>query len=179
MGCFDAPIRCGYVGTVMKISSIVVVVYSLSHVRLFVTPQTAAHQTPLFMGSCRQEYRSGLPFTNKLLKKKKKIFRPSSGITQSPYMEISLVPNSLIKTSCLTVFIVLYYKNLVLINVTKKKKKKKGGFSNLKGLRNPMIKEVAVLISLVEAFPRDVIILMNIMNLQEVKLAHHHLPNTM
>ena len=38
MGCFDAPIRCGYVGTVMKISSIVVVVYSLSHVRLFVTP---------------------------------------------------------------------------------------------------------------------------------------------
>ena len=55
--------------------------------------------------------------------------------------------------------------SLELLNVTKKKKKKKGGFSNLKGLRNPMIKEVAVLISLVEAFPRDVIILMNIMNL--------------
>lgn len=54
--------------------------------------------------------------------------------------------------------------SLELLNVTKKKKKK-GGFSNLKGLRNPMIKEVAVLISLVEAFPRDVNILMHIMNL--------------
>lgn len=53
--------------------------------------------------------------------------------------------------------------SLELLNVTKKKKK--GAFSNLKGLRNPMIKEVAVLISLVEAFPRDVNILMNIMNL--------------
>ena len=52
--------------------------------------------------------------------------------------------------------------SLELLNVTKKKK---GGFSNLKGLRNPMIKEVAVLISLVEAFPRDVNILMHIMNL--------------
>ena len=38
MGRFDAPIRCGYVGTVMKIPSIAVVVYSLSHVRLFATP---------------------------------------------------------------------------------------------------------------------------------------------
>ena len=34
---------------------------SLSHVRLFVTPWTVAHQSPLFMGFSRQEYWSGLP----------------------------------------------------------------------------------------------------------------------
>ena len=35
---------------------------SLSRVRLFVTPWTAAHQAPQSMGFSRQEYRSGLPF---------------------------------------------------------------------------------------------------------------------
>ena len=34
----------------------------LSHVRLFATPWTAAHQAPLSMGFPRQEYWSGLPF---------------------------------------------------------------------------------------------------------------------
>ena len=34
----------------------------LSHVRLFVTPWTVAHQAPLSMGFPRQEYWSGLPF---------------------------------------------------------------------------------------------------------------------
>ena len=33
----------------------------LSHVHLFVTPRTVAHQTPLSMGFPRQEYWSGLP----------------------------------------------------------------------------------------------------------------------
>ena len=33
----------------------------LSRVRLFATPQTAAHQAPLSMGLSRQEYWSGLP----------------------------------------------------------------------------------------------------------------------
>ena len=33
----------------------------LSHIRLFTTPWTAAHQTPPCMGFCRQEYWSGLP----------------------------------------------------------------------------------------------------------------------
>ena len=33
----------------------------LSRVRLFATPWTAAHQTPLSMGFSRQEYWSGLP----------------------------------------------------------------------------------------------------------------------
>ena len=37
-------------------------VKSLSHVQLFATPWTVAHQTPLSMGFSRQEYWSGLPF---------------------------------------------------------------------------------------------------------------------
>ena len=35
---------------------------SLSHIKLFVTPWTAAHQPSLSMGFSRQEYCSGLPF---------------------------------------------------------------------------------------------------------------------
>ena len=34
----------------------------LSHVWLFATPWTVAHQTPLSMEFSRQEYRSGFPF---------------------------------------------------------------------------------------------------------------------
>ena len=34
----------------------------LSHVQLFATPWTVAHQAPLFLGFSRQEYWSGLPF---------------------------------------------------------------------------------------------------------------------
>ena len=45
-----------------SIQCIVVVVYSLSHVWLFVTPWTVAHQAPLSMGFSRQEYCSGLLF---------------------------------------------------------------------------------------------------------------------
>ena len=37
-------------------------VKSLSHVQLFATPWTMAHQAPLSMRFSRQEYRSGLPF---------------------------------------------------------------------------------------------------------------------
>ena len=40
----------------------VVVVKSLSHVQIFVTPWTVAPQAPLFMEFSRQEYWSGLPF---------------------------------------------------------------------------------------------------------------------
>ena len=39
-------------------------VKSLSHVRLFVTPWTAAYQAPLSMGFSRQEYWSRLPFSS-------------------------------------------------------------------------------------------------------------------
>ena len=35
---------------------------SLSHVRLFATPWTVAHQAPLPMGFSRQEYESRFPF---------------------------------------------------------------------------------------------------------------------
>ena len=41
---------------------VVVVVQSLSHVRLFSTPWTVACQVPLSMGFSRQEYWGGLPF---------------------------------------------------------------------------------------------------------------------
>ena len=39
-----------------------VCVWALSHVQLFVTPWTLAHQAPLSMEFSRQEYWSGLPF---------------------------------------------------------------------------------------------------------------------
>ena len=47
---------------------------SLSRVRLFATPWTAAHQAPLSMGFARQEYWSGLLF-------------PSPGDLSNPGME--------------------------------------------------------------------------------------------
>ena len=34
----------------------------LSHVQLFPTPWTVAHQDPMFMGFSRQEYWNGVPF---------------------------------------------------------------------------------------------------------------------
>ena len=37
-------------------------VYHFSHVRLCVTPETAAHQAPPSLGFSRQEHWSGLPF---------------------------------------------------------------------------------------------------------------------
>ena len=40
----------------------VVIVRSLNHAQLFVTPWTLAHQAPLSMGFPRQEYWSGLLF---------------------------------------------------------------------------------------------------------------------
>ena len=51
----------------------------LSHVRLFTSPWTIAHQAPLSMGFSRQEYRSGLLF-------------PTSGDPADPGIEpVSLV----------------------------------------------------------------------------------------
>ena len=43
-------------------------VKSLSRVRLFATPWTAAYKAPLSMGFSRQEYRSRLPFPSPILK---------------------------------------------------------------------------------------------------------------
>ena len=45
-----------------QFSTLKVKVKSLSHVRLFATPWTVAHQAPPSMGSSRQEYWSGLSF---------------------------------------------------------------------------------------------------------------------
>ena len=44
------------------VHSLKVKVKSLSHVRLFATPQTVAYQALQSMGFSRQEYWSGLPF---------------------------------------------------------------------------------------------------------------------
>ena len=43
------------------LNSFLMLVKSLSHVQLFVTPWTAAHQAPLSMGFSKQEYWSGVP----------------------------------------------------------------------------------------------------------------------
>ena len=48
----------------------------VSHVRLFTTPWTVAHQTPLSMGFPSQEYWSGLPF-------------PSPGDLPNPGIELA------------------------------------------------------------------------------------------
>ena len=53
----------------------VLVLSCFSHVQLFVTLWTVAHQAPLSMGFPRQEYWSGLPF-------------PSSGNLPHPGIEI-------------------------------------------------------------------------------------------
>ena len=45
-----------------RLMQVKVKVKSLSHVRLFATPWTVAHQAPPSMGFSRQEYWSGLPF---------------------------------------------------------------------------------------------------------------------
>ena len=43
---------------------LLIVVKSLSHIRLFATPWTVAHQAPPSMGFSRQEYWSGLSITD-------------------------------------------------------------------------------------------------------------------
>ena len=45
-----------------ELPRLLVCAHSLSHVLLFVTPWTAAHQAPLSMRVSKQEYWSGLPF---------------------------------------------------------------------------------------------------------------------
>ena len=58
---------CSWIPQEMRIwhgsrGRVCVCVCVLSHVQLFVTPWTVAHQDPLSMGFSRQEYRCGLPF---------------------------------------------------------------------------------------------------------------------
>ena len=53
---------CANIHTCMCVCVCGRVLSHISHVQLFATPQTVAHQAPLSMGFPRQEYWSGLPF---------------------------------------------------------------------------------------------------------------------
>ena len=53
-----------YITMNIHMSVSIVIIQSLSHVRLFVTPWTIACQAPLSMGFPRQEYWCGLPFSS-------------------------------------------------------------------------------------------------------------------
>ena len=67
--------------TTSSISDVVSQLKSLSRVQLFGTPWTVAYQAPLSMGSSRQEYWSGLPFSSPG-------YLPDSGIEpRSPALE--------------------------------------------------------------------------------------------
>ena len=48
--------------TLHSLAPLLLLLYHVSHVRLCVTPETAAHQAPLSLGFFRQEHWSGLPF---------------------------------------------------------------------------------------------------------------------
>ena len=54
--------RRGRDGQMCILCSCLLEVKSLSRVQLSATPWTVAYQAPQFMGFCRQEYWSGLPF---------------------------------------------------------------------------------------------------------------------
>ena len=54
-------------------------VKSLSHVRLFATPWTAAHQAPLSMGFSRQEYTSTAYFKPRMCRSKNKSSKDVAG----------------------------------------------------------------------------------------------------
>jgi len=61
-------------------------VKSLSRVRLFATPWTAAHQAPPSMGFSRQEYWSGVPLPSP--KKKEKDIQMANKHMKSAYENI-------------------------------------------------------------------------------------------
>ena len=58
---WDSPGKNTGVGCHFLLQCMKMEVKSLSHVRLFATPWTAAYQAPLSMGFSRQEYWSGVP----------------------------------------------------------------------------------------------------------------------
>ena len=82
----------------------------LSHVRLFATPWTVAHQAPPSMGFSRQEYWSGLPFYLYGGKKKSKLNTTKQAIKDlipscfyilsSYYFPKNYTTHSLYRTTC-------------------------------------------------------------------------------
>ena len=93
-----------YIKSWLYMSLGIVVVQSLSHVRLFVTPWTIACQAPLSVEFSRQEYWSRLPFPSLG-------YRPTSGIehtsaalaggffTTEPSLDIAKYKNNYIPMS--------------------------------------------------------------------------------
>ena len=78
---------------------LVLLVYSLSHAQLFVTPWTVAHQAPPSVGFPRQEYWTGLPF-------------PSPGDLPHPGIKLALLLHRMSIRSdcqCLVVHIDLFW----------------------------------------------------------------------
>ena len=56
---------CNFMGDFIAFSTqFLMCAWSLSHIRLFVTPWTVARQAPLCIGFSRQEYWRGLPFAS-------------------------------------------------------------------------------------------------------------------
>ncbi|CAI9173094.1 unnamed protein product [Rangifer tarandus platyrhynchus] len=67
----------------------------LSHVRLCVTPETAAHQAPPSLGSSRQEHWSGLPFPSLMHERRSESEVAQSCLTLSDPMDCSLPGSSI------------------------------------------------------------------------------------
>ena len=73
---------------------------SFSHVQLFVTPWTVAHQPPLSMGIPRQECWTGLPF-------------PSSGIFPTQGLNQHLLLSPALQVDSLPSFLEPYRKDII------------------------------------------------------------------
>ena len=67
-------------------------VKSLSHVRLFVTPWTAAHQAPPSMGFSRQEYWSGVPLPSPHLLANNIYLYPNIDIWEASWLLTEMFP---------------------------------------------------------------------------------------
>ena len=66
-----------------------------SHVRLCVTPETAAHQAPPYPGLSRQEHRSGLPFPPPMHESEK--WKWSRSVVSDPQQPNGLQPTRLLQ----------------------------------------------------------------------------------
>ena len=95
---WDSPGKNTGVGCHFLLQCMKVKVKSLSHVRLFLTPWTAAYQAPPSMGFSRQKYWSGLPLPSPIRVVKTWQFPPCQDLDAfqghdhpPPYPEAALV----------------------------------------------------------------------------------------